>query len=172
MGLNLGDEYLKFDENPLAKMSDLLVLDLQSSVKTYNYILSFFYVVILPIMWVLIVWLVMHKNGVLSRFREYYAVASVAFLVPSIIIGIVGFFIPYQIISRFAMILHAGYYVVCASRINSMDRPQTKKGNMVKKSQEIIEVETEINTTPINELNYNEQSAPKDENKSHISQIE
>jgi hypothetical protein len=169
---NLGKDYLTFDENPLAEMSDLLVLDLQSSVKTYNYILSFFYVMVLPIMWVLIVWLVMHKNGVLSRFREYYAVASVAFLVPSIIIGIVGLFIPYQIISRFAMILHAGYYFICASRINSMDKPVSNKENKAKKDSEIIDVESEINTTPINELNYNEPEEHKEQNKSHISQIE
>ena len=169
----LGSDYLTFDENPLAEMSDLLVMDLQSSIRTYNYILSFFYVVVLPLIWVLIVWLVMHKNGELTRFREYYAIASVSFLVPSIIIGIVGFFIPYQLISRFAMILHAGYYFVCASRINSMskNKPDAPKQKFVK--EEVIDVEAEIKPTPINQINYNENEVVKtQENKTHISEIE
>lgn len=169
----LGSDYLTFDENPLTEMSDLLIMDLQSSIRTYNYILSFFYVVILPLIWVLIVWLVMHKNGELTRFREYYAIASVSFLVPSIIIGIIGFFIPYQLISRFAMILHAGYYFVCASRINSMTRNKSDSNKPKLVKQEVIEVDEEIKPTPINQINYGDKEVNKpEETKTHISEIE
>ena len=171
----LGEDFMTFDENPLTEISDLLVLDLNSSVRTYNYILSFFYVVVLPIVWVLIVWLVMHKNGELVRFREYYAIASIAFLLPSIVIGIVGYFIPYQSISRFAMILHAGYYFVCVSRINSMG-----KGKVSSAKEQVIDVNpvetknyTDIKTKPIEQVNYSGQEEPKkSENRSHISEIE
>jgi hypothetical protein len=172
----LGEEYLTFNENPLAEFSDLLVMDLNSSVRTYSYILSFFYVMILPIVWVLIVWLIMHKTGELVRFREYYAIASISFLVPSIIIGIVGFFIPYQIIARFAMILHAAYFFICVSRINSMNnKGLIKEPNktFVETNSTPVENNESIETKPINEVNYNQKEEVKSENnRPKISEIE
>ena len=171
----LGDDYLTFNDNPLTEFSDLLVMDLNSSVRTYSYILSFFYVMILPIVWVLIVWLIMRKNGELVRFREYYAIASISFLVPSIIIGIVGFFIPYQIIARFAMILHAAYFFICVSRINSMNN----KGIVKEPNKKVIEVNSSpiesnenIETKPISEVDYHKEEQKSENNRPKISEIE
>lgn len=172
----MGKEQLTLSENPLVELSDLMVNTKASDVRTQSYILSFFFVIILPIIWVLIIWLIMHKNGELVRFREYYAVASVSFLIPSIIIGIVGLFIPYYTISRFAMLLHAAYYFICVTRINSMSNGSKKSNN-----KKVIEAEVETNNTnsnsnistkPIDTIDYNNTEIKKEENRSHVSQVE
>lgn len=171
----LGEEYLDFSGNPLTKLSDLLVMDLNTSVRTYSYILSFFYVMVLPIIWVLIVWLIMHKNGELVRFREYYAIAGVAFLVPSIIIGIIGWFVPYQIIAKFAMIIHAGYYFVCISRINSMSKKVSTNGNGKKIIEATVETNPVVKTKPIQEMDDNSlqsNNSNSEHNRSKVSEIE
>ena len=111
--------------NPLATFSDMMVTSSVTSVKVYSYILAAFYVVVLPIMWVLIMWLILHKNGELQRLREYYAVAAAAMILPSIATAIVGLWIPYTIMSRIAMIVQAVWYFVVCTIINTAKKRKT-----------------------------------------------
>ena len=103
----------------------MMVTSSVTSVKVYSYILAAFYVVLLPIMWVLIMWLILHKNGELQRLREYYAVAAAAMVLPSIITAIVGLWIPYTIMSRIAMIVQAVWYFVVCTIINTAKKHKT-----------------------------------------------
>ena len=108
--------------NPLKTYADMMVTSSVTSVRVYSYILAAFYVVLLPIMWVLIMWLILHKNGELQRLREYYAVCAASMVLPSIIIAIVGLWIPYTIMSRIAMIVQAVWYFVVCTVINTSKR--------------------------------------------------
>ena len=144
-------------ENPIQAYSNILVYCCAESVGTYNYILSFFYMVVLPILWVLVIWLLMKKNSVLTRFREYYSIAAISFIAPSILTAIVGLFIPYTIISKVVMIVQAVYYFIVVSRINSIPIPKDSKEPEV-----IIDVPNEkIETTPVFEAAEKEEETRK-----------
>ena len=143
-------------ENPIQAFSDILVYCCAESVGTYSYILSFFYMVILPILWVLVMWLLMKKGSVLTRFREYYSIAAISFIAPSILTAIVGLFIPYTIISKVVMIVQAVYYFIVVSRINSMPVNNTDKAEEV-----VIDIPTEkIETVPVAEAVETESKKP------------
>ena len=143
-------------ENPIQAFSDILVYCCAESVGTYSYILSFFYMVILPILWVLVMWLLMKKGSVLTRFREYYSIAAISFIAPSILTAIVGLFIPYTIISKVVMIVQAVYYFMVVSRINSMPVNNTDKAEEV-----VIDIPTEkIETVPVAEAVETENKKP------------
>ena len=143
-------------ENPIQAFSDILVYCCAESVGTYSYILSFFYMVILPILWVLVMWLLMKKGSVLTRFREYYSIAAISFIAPSILTAIVGLFIPYTIISKVVMIVQAVYYFIVVSRINSMTVKTTDN-----KEEVVIDIPTEkIETVPVTQAAETETKKP------------
>ena len=143
-------------DNPIQAFSDILVYCCAESVGTYSYILSFFYMVILPILWVLVMWLLMKKGSVLTRFREYYSIAAISFIAPSILTAIVGLFIPYTIISKVVMIVQAVYYFIVVSRINSMPVNNKDKAEEV-----VIDIPTEkIETVPVAEAVETESKKP------------
>ena len=143
-------------DNPIQAFSDILVYCCAESVGTYSYILSFFYMVILPILWVLVMWLLMKNGSVLTRFREYYSIAAISFIAPSILTAIVGLFIPYTIISKVVMIVQAVYYFIVVSRINSMPVNNKDKAEEV-----VIDIPTEkIETVPVAEAVETESKKP------------
>ena len=155
----LQESGLKFTnlENPIQDYANIMIDSCAESVNTYSYILSIFYMVILPVLWVLVMWLVMKKNGVITRFREYYSVAAISFIVPSLIAGIVGLFIPYPIISKYIMIVQAIYYFIVVTIINGNTKNQVQS-----EPKEVIDVPAEkIETTPVSEFVHTETESKK-----------
>ncbi|MBR2891617.1 MAG: YIP1 family protein [Bacilli bacterium] len=141
--------YTKF-ENPLHDCANIMINTCKESVSIYGYILSFFYVVVLPILWVFVIWLLMRKNAEITRFREYYSICAASFLFPSLIGGIVTLFVPYTIISRIIMIAQAVFYFIVVSRINAV-----KTKNPPKQKEEVIDVtpvHEDIKTRPVQEV--------------------
>lgn len=155
----LGIEVLDLrNSNALNNYCDTVISTCVNSIKTTSYILSLFFNVLLPLIWVFVMWLLLHKNGELTRFKEYYAIAASSMILPAILTSIIGLFIPYTIIARFAFIVNAIFYLTCVLVINNMGRKarlmsQKEKQSQVKEEKEIIDVET----TPINEYNLTEE---------------
>lgn len=138
-------------ENPIVDFTEIALDTCTNSVSMYGYILSFFYVVVLPLLWVFVIWLLMKKNAEITRFREYYSICAASFLLPSLLGGIVTLFIPYTLIARIIMIAQAVFYFVVVSRINAA-KPNQDNNKKVKK--EVIDVEPEevIKTKPLHEV--------------------
>ncbi len=143
--------------NPLNEYADTVISTCVTSIKTTSYILSVFFNVVLPLLWVFVMWLLLHKNGELTRFKEYYAIAATSMILPAIITSIVGLFIPYTIIARFAFIVNAVFYLTCVLIINNMGRKaKNLQQQNAKKDDEPIEIQ-EVETKPINEYNETEE---------------
>ncbi len=143
-------------ENPLANYTDIMVQICASSVGLYSYILSFFYIVVLPLLWILVVWLLMRKNAEITRFREYYSICAVSFIVPSLIAGIIGLWIPYTIISKIVMIVQAVYFFIVVSIVNAAGNKKNNNNNNNENNSKSFNKEqvefTEVKTTPLHDV--------------------
>ena len=138
-------------ENPIVDYTEISLDACKTMVSTYGYILSFFYVVVLPILWIFVIWLLMKKNAELTRFREYYSICAASMLLPSLIGGIVTLFIPYSIIAKVIMFVQAVFYLIVVSRINAV-KPNKNDKN---KKEEVIDIypeEEKIETKPIQDV--------------------
>ena len=155
--------------NPLQTYADMMVTSSVTSVRVYSYILAAFYVVVLPIMWVLVMWLILHKNGELQRLREYYAVGAAAMVLPSIATAIVGLWIPYTIISRIAMIVQAVWYFVVCTIINTSKRRKKDEATTELIDVKTVEVEDQQEIPETAKLSDYEEN---DEPKVHHSRVE
>lgn len=81
---------------------------------------GFFFGFILPILCVCITWLMSKKKGVLKTFKEYFNLAALTYVLPSVICFILGFFIQYIQFVYFTLLFQLGFYIVAAYRINTM----------------------------------------------------
>ena len=73
------------------------------------------------------------------------------------------------------MILHAAYFFICVSRINSMNN----KGIVKEPNKKVIEVNSSpiennenIETKPISEVDYHKEEQKSENNRPKISEIE
>ena len=136
--------------NALEEFSETMIASCVTSVKTTSYILSLFFNVLLPLLWVFVMWLLLHRNGELTRFKEYYAIGASSMILPSIITSIVGLFYPYTLFARIAMIVTALYYLVCVLFINNMGRKARMMMQTKPKSEK--SEDKEVETVPIKEF--------------------
>lgn len=145
------------NNDPLTEFSDVFVSMYGEAMRSYNYQNGLIYVIVLPLLWILAIYLIMHKNGELTRFREYYSVGAVAILLPSIAISIVGMFVPYYRFASIYMIVHAGYYLFVISRINKLSKNNNKeKGHKIEKDVvDVEEIDYSVETKPASEYNTN-----------------
>lgn len=144
------------NNDPLETYSDVFVALYGQSMRTYNYLVGLIYIIVLPLLWMVAIYLIMHKNGELTRFREYYSVASVSLLVPSVVISIVGMFVPYYRLASFYMIIHAGYFLFVISRINKLSKTKNCKDEPSQPDKKVVDVaETDyaVETKPASEYN-------------------
>lgn len=77
----------------------------------------FIYVLVYPMLIVLILWLFFRRNGNLKRFKEYYNIAAITSVVPTILIFGVSWIIP-DSISFYGLLLSV-FYIFVLYRINS-----------------------------------------------------
>lgn len=151
------------NNNPLEAYSDIFVTLYGESMRTQNYLTGIIYIIVLPLLWMIAIYLIMHKNGELSRFREYYSVGSIALLLPSILISIVGMFVPYYRFASIYMIVHAGYYLFVISRINKISKNKDNNDEQNMKDYKTVEVKNEdytVETQPA--ANFSpEKNSPK-----------
>mgnify|MGYP003571299080 CR=1 FL=1 len=166
--LELSEIKIKFnnfkDVSPLEEFTDILVYSSANSVKVYSFILSLFYNVLLPILWVFVMWLVLRKGGELTRFREYYSICACTVILPSIITAIVGLFIPYTVFAKFQLIVSAIWYFVVVSIINTMKKKKQEAKEIVEEPVKPLMEEEKIVTQEIKEIK-------EEQEKSHVSKI-
>lgn len=81
-------------------------------------ILTFFFCVAFPLILVFLFWLFFRKTGKLKTFKEYYNIAAIASILPTIITFIVIWFAP-GIISNLYLFGFSAFYLVVLYRINS-----------------------------------------------------
>lgn len=111
----------KTNENVNEALSQLVELMVLSDANVQKSIYSLFVCVInliFPFLWVFITWL-MSKKFVMSKFREYYAICSITYLVTSLIGFILGFFLSFDKLILILLVMELIYYIVVTFRINT-----------------------------------------------------
>ena len=140
------------NDHPLARFSDILVYSCGNSVKTYSYLLSFFYVVLLPLLWVFVMWLLLKRNGELTRFREYYAICAVSHVLPTIITAIIGLFYPYTFFAKYAMIITALYFLINVTIINTLGKSRKQMINKENDEVELKKINDVVETKMLKDI--------------------
>lgn len=133
-----------------------------SQLENYNTIYAMIFIVVMPLLWTFALWVMSRKFGELTRFKEYYAICSVAYIVPSILTGLFTIVSqPYAFIAQYAMFIQLAFYIFVVYKINN---PKTRKDNNNvnpnNKPQEKPVVDLEVKTEKVTEI------------KSHAAQIE
>ncbi len=102
----------------LSQHVELMVLSDSNVQKSLYSIFVCIINLIFPFIWVLLTWL-LSKKFVMSKFREYYAICSLTYLITSIIGFILGFFISFEKLIFILLVIELLYYVVATFRINT-----------------------------------------------------
>ncbi|HHU55389.1 MAG TPA: hypothetical protein GXZ48_01670 [Acholeplasmataceae bacterium] len=76
------------------------------------------YVILYPILIILIMWLFFRKSGVLKTFKEYYNIAAITSIIPTLITFVILWFYP-QGLAFYGMLL-AIYYIFILYRVNAI----------------------------------------------------
>lgn len=74
--------------------------------------------IIFPLVWVLITWLLSRKF-VMNKFKEYYAICSITYIITSILGFVLGFFIRFDSLMFILLIIELIYYIFVTFRINT-----------------------------------------------------
>lgn len=129
----------KTNENVTEVLSQLVELMVLSDANIQKSIYSLFVCVInliFPFLWVLITWL-MSKRFVMSKFREYYAICSITYLITSIIGFVLGFFLSFDKLILILLVIELIYYIVVTFRINTdpklLEPEEDNEGNSTHK---------------------------------------
>ena len=165
-------EFYSFDLNGFSgKAKDLaskwynFIVNVQAaSIKLNNQLFGFLTIFIIPFLFIIATWLMSRKYGELTRFREYYVIAGVALVIPSLISFVLGFFIPYFSYARYFMFVQVGFYMFAVFRINSDKRLQ----NPEKAQTNEIKLPDKLETKPLFKDNLTEVENPSAEKPSQI----
>lgn len=135
-------------------IADLMVNSGASQLQYYNFFYALIFILFMPLLWTFATWAMSKKYGELTRFKEYYAICSVAFIVPSIIVALFTFIAqPYCFIAQYAMFLQVAFYIFAVYKINNINRkantPQNPTPSSKPQKEAIIDLKVE--TTPIQE---------------------
>lgn len=96
-----------------------LMADCDANIQKNMY--SFFVVlinVIFPVIWVAITWLLSRKF-IMNKFSEYYAICSITYITTSIVGFIFGFFVSFDKLMLFLLMIELLYYIFVTFRINT-----------------------------------------------------
>ena len=110
-----------------------------------------FMVILLPLVLILVLWLVLRKKGSITKFKEYYNIAGIACIIPTLIAFGVAWFWP-QIIN-FYTTAFVVYYLFVIYRINAFpidyeEKKPIKPATKPQAEKQVEEVEVvEENTT-------------------------
>ncbi|MDD3123584.1 MAG: hypothetical protein PHC62_08760 [Candidatus Izemoplasmatales bacterium] len=81
-------------------------------------LLTFFFCVIFPLILVFLFWIFFRKTGRLKAFKEYYNIAALASIVPTLVTFVAIWFAP-GIISNLYLFGFSAYYLIILYRINN-----------------------------------------------------
>ena len=145
---NNAEEFLDGIANALASLYG----EVYTSSFTFTSMLMLF---ILPLLLIIVMWLILRKNGSMKKFKEYYNIAAICSVVPSLVAFGIAWFWP-QIINFYTTVFVV-YYLFCVWRINGMPDEEVKKAPVKKPQPAPMAVEAEVIKEPVNE------EAPKED---------
>ena len=146
----------KYPVNPtlmVQAIADLMVPSAANQLQTLNFLYAVIFIIFMPILWTFATWVMGKKFGELTRFKEYYAICAISFIIPSILIAIFTiFFEPYVFIAQYAMFVQVAFYIFCIFKMNNPKRKPTNKddgddnknNSHVSKEEVDLKVETEL----------------------------
>lgn len=152
-GINFGDlENGKYPVNPakvVEGISTLMVNNGANQLQYYNMFYAVIFVFFMPILWTFATWAMGKKYGELTRFKEYYAICSISFIVPSLLVALFTIFVePYAFIAQYAMFIQVAFYIFCIFKMNNVNRKPVDKNNQNNqnnnnkpKQEEVIDLE-------------------------------
>ncbi len=152
---NLGDGVSHIDPKLMVEaIGDLMVNSGGSQLQYYNFFYAIIFILLMPILWTFATWVMSKKYGELTRFKEYYAICSIAFIVPTILVSIFTLlFQPYCFIAQYAMFIQVAFYIFVIYKINNSNKKTTNQKNQPlspsNKNEQVIDLKVE--TTPIQE---------------------
>ena len=101
-------------------IGNLMVKTGVSQLENYNTIYAMIFIFIMPILWTFALWVMSRKFGELTRFKEYYAICAVSYIVPSILTALFTVFTqPYAFIAQYAMFIQLAFYIFMVYKINN-----------------------------------------------------
>lgn len=80
--------------------------------------LAFGIFIIFPLILTLVVWL-MSRKLVMKRYRQYYAIGSIAYAITGLVSFIVGFFVSFDRLALILMFIQSWYFIFVTFRINT-----------------------------------------------------
>ena len=122
-----------------------------NQLSNYNTIYAIIFIVILPLLWTFGLWMMSRKFGELTRVKEYYAICSVSYIVPSLLVALFTVFAqPYAFIAQYAMFVQLAFYIFMVYKINN---PKTKKNDTnLNNSQKAETVDLKVETKTVTEI--------------------
>ncbi len=134
LGVNFGDiENGKYPVNPAKIVEGIATLMVNSGanqLQYYNFFYAIIFIIFMPLLWTFATWAMGKKYGELTRFKEYYAICSVSFIVPSILVALFTIFVqPYAFIAQYAMFIQVAFYIFCIFKMNNVTRKPENKNN-------------------------------------------
>jgi|GEM_PF-2243063 len=82
---------------------------------------SLFLVLVLPLPIILISMLLFKRTGSLKRFKEYYNLAAIAIISPSVLAFGIGFFVRFELFSTFYYLAYQMFYIYCVFKVNKAE---------------------------------------------------
>lgn len=161
LDVNFGDlENGKYPVNPalvVEGMANLMVNSAANQLQMYNFIYAIIFIIFMPLLWTFATWAMGKKFGELTRFKEYYAICSISFILPSILIALFTVFVePYVFIAQYAMFVQVAFYIFCIFKMNNQNRKPEKNNDNNKnnnnsntKKEEVIDLK--VNSESIRE---------------------
>ena len=161
MGVNFSD--LNGDNKATTDMKlvveaigNLMVKTGVSQLENYNTIYAMIFIFIMPLLWTFALWVMSRKFGELTRFKEYYAICAVSYIVPSILTALFTLFSqPYAFIAQYAMFIQLGFYIYMVYKINNPKVKNNNNTSSTNKIQERPEVDLNVKTEKVTEIKSN-----------------
>lgn len=100
-----------------------ILIDTMIKIDASNYelvygLMAFAIIVLFPIVMALIIWL-MSRKLVMKKFRQYYAIGSICYLISSLLSFGIGFFFAFDSYVLYLMLFQAWFFIFVTFRINT-----------------------------------------------------
>ncbi|MBQ8292840.1 MAG: YIP1 family protein [Bacilli bacterium] len=134
-------------------IGNLMVSSGASQLEYYNFFYAVIFIFFMPLLWTFATWVMSRKYGELTRFKEYYAICAISFIVPTILTTILAMTLqPYCYIAQYAMFVQVAFYIFCIYKMNGINKknPKNQNNNNTDKKEEKV-IDLKVNPTPVQE---------------------
>ena len=104
--------------NMLQTLTDVMISIDASNYELVYGLMAFAVIVLFPLLMALIIWL-MSRKLVMKKFRQYYAIGSICYIMTSLISFVLGFFFAFDSYILYLMLFQAWFFIFVTFRINT-----------------------------------------------------